>query len=532
MSDEHHIGPLTIEPAHERPTGATTFESEAERRHAWRAVMLLGLVQLMVVLDASITNVALPSINADLGISEADSSWIVNAYVLVFGGFLLLGGRLGDLFGRRLLFMVGLVVFAVGSLLGGLSEAPWQIIAARAFQGFGGALLAPAVLAITASLFPEGSERNKAFGVLGGIAGSGGAIGVLLGGVLTEKLSWEWVFYVNVPIALVAVVAAPLLLAESREEGEERSSDVWGALTVTGGIAMLVYAMVDANDAGWSSSQTILLLAGAVALLAAFWWTESHVSKPLVRLGIFRNRSVTGANIVAVVIGAALFSMFFFITFYMQQVLGLSPLESGLRYLPLALSIIVSAGMASALATRFGFRNVLLFGLTLTAIGLAWFTQISVDGSFLEDVLGPSMIAGAGLGFIFVPLTLAAVSGVRNEETGLASGLINTTQNVGGALGLAVLLTQFTSRSEQVVKERVAELTREAGAASGAAGSPAAAPEAMERVQQLAAREGLTEGIQAAFAGGVVFAVIGLVLAAVLVRAGDEDRAAPPVHMG
>src|SRR5215212_8105002 len=336
----------------------TTLSPTLAPERKWLALALLALAQFVVVLDASIVNVALPSIGRDLQFSQENLSWVVNAYTLTFGGFLLLGGRMADLLGRRRLFMAGIVLFGVASLLGGFAESEGQLIAARALQGLGAALLSPAALSLVTVIFKEGAERNKALGVWGAVAGSGGAVGVLLGGMLTEWAGWEWVLFVNVPIAAVGALLAPRLLPESRNEGA-RHFDVAGAFSVTAGLSLLVYTLVDANNAGWGSTQTVGLLALAFALIAAFVAIERSSRAPLVPFRIFRIRTLTGANVVGILIGASLFSMFFFISLYMQQVLGYSAIHAGLSYLPLALTIIVTAGIASQLVTRIGFKPVL-----------------------------------------------------------------------------------------------------------------------------------------------------------------------------
>jgi EmrB/QacA subfamily drug resistance transporter len=461
----------------------------------WRALALLAVAQFVVVLDASIMNIALPSIATDLHASTDTLSWVINAYLLAFGGLLLLGGRLADLIGRRRVFIAGLTVFGLASLAGGLAATSAQLIAARAGQGVGGALLAPAALSIVTTLFPEGAERNKALGVWGAVAGSGGAAGVLLGGVLTDTLGWEWVLWVNVPIGIGAAILAPTLIPESRSTAQTRHFDAWGAVTVTAGLSILVYALVDATDAGWGSSQTIGLLAVSALLLAAFVAIELRSRAPLVPFRIFRMRTLTGANAVGLLVGASLFSMFFFISLYMQQVLGYSAIKSGFSYLPLALTIIVSAGIASQLVTRIGFKPVLVAGMGFIAAGLLWFSQVSVGGGYVQDVLGPSLLAAVGLGFSFVPTTIAAVSGVQEREAGLASGLINTSQQIGGALGLAVLATIANARTKDVIAQ---------------GGGPGTLPDA------------LTEGFQAAFLGGACFALLGIVLALVLIRTRDS----------
>jgi EmrB/QacA subfamily drug resistance transporter len=459
----------------------------SERR--WLALGLLCVAQFMVVLDASIVNVALPSIGGALDFSQENLSWVVNAYVLTFGGFLLLGGRLADLLGRRRMFIAGLILFAIASLVGGFAESEGVLIAARAVQGLGAAILSPAALSIVTTTFRDGAERNKALGVWGAVAGSGGAAGVLLGGVLTDGLGWEWVLWVNVPIGIAAAAIAPSLVAESRSDADSRSFDLAGAISVTAGLSVLVYALVDATDAGWGSTQTIGLLALAAVLLIAFVAIELRSEAPLVPFRIFRLRTLTGANVVGLLIGASLFSMFFFISLYMQQVLGYSAIKAGLSYLPLALTIIVTAGLASQLVTKIGFKPVLAAGMLFIAAGLVWFSQVSVGGGYASDVLGPSLLAAIGLGLAFVPDTIAAVSGVEEHEAGLASGLINTSQQVGGALGLAVLATIANSVTND-----------------------AAGP----------VPDALTDGFQAAFLGGAGFALLGFVLTLVLIRNSDS----------
>jgi EmrB/QacA subfamily drug resistance transporter len=443
----------------------------------WKALAVLAVAQFMVVLDASIVNVALPSIQRDLGFSENGLQWVVNAYTLMFGGFLLLGGRAADLFGRRRVFMIGLIVFSVASLAGGFATSSGWLIVARGVQGLGAAIVSPAALSIVTTTFTEGAERNKALGIWGALAGAGGAVGVLMGGMLTEWAGWEWVLFVNVPIGVAAAVLAPRFVRESRTH-ERTSMDVAGAVSVTAGLVVLVYALVDANNAGWGSLQTVGLLALAVALIVAFVGVELRTKHPIMPLTIFRNRNVAGADAVALLVGASLFSMFFFISLYLQQVLGDSALKAGLSYLPLAISIILSAGIASQLVTRVGSKPVLVAGLTFTTIGLLLFTRISPDGSYIGDVLVPSVIVAVGLGLSFVSLTITAVSGVSHGEAGLASGLLNTAQQVGGALGLAVLSAVATSKI--------------AGAHDPAS---------------------LTDGFQSAFGVGAGFAAIGVVLA-------------------
>jgi EmrB/QacA subfamily drug resistance transporter len=473
-------------------------DAEAAQRRKWLALALLASTQFVIILDAAIVNVAIPSIGRDLKFSEENLTWIPNAYALTFGGFLLLGGRMADLLGRRRLFMYGLVVFSLASLLGGLSNSEGQLIAARALQGLGAALLAPSALSMVTNMFTEGAERNKALGVWGAVSGSGGAAGVLLGGILTEYAGWEWVLWVNVPIGVIVAILAPRLLVESRRESDLRHFDAVGAITVTAGLSLLVFALVDTINAGWASTQTLSLLAIAVVLLTAFVFNELRSKDPLMPFRIFRLRTLSGANIVGLLVGAALFAMFFFLSRYMQEVLDYSALKAGLSYLPLALAIIVSAGGASVLVTRLGFKPVLLAGLGLITIGLLWFAQVPQDGVYLSDLVAPMVISAVGLGFAFVPVTIAAVSGVSEDESGLASGLINTSQQIGGALGLAVLGTIAASKTTDLV--------------TAAQGAPAALPGA------------LTEGFQLAFLTGAGFAILGIVATLILVRGEDSKK--------
>ncbi|MDX6607720.1 MAG: hypothetical protein QOD14_2260 [Solirubrobacterales bacterium] len=468
-----------------------TTQEYLERR--WTALILLCVAQFVVVLDASIVNVALPSIGKGLNLSEQDLPWVVNAYVIAFGGFLLLGGRAADLLGRRRVFMAGLVVVAVASLAAGFSATQGQLIAARAAQGLGAAIISPAALSIVTTIFKDGSERNKALGAWGAVAGSAGAAGVLLGGILTDGLGWEWVLWVNVPVALIALALTPGLIPESRSESATRHFDAAGAFSITAGLSVLAYAFLDASSSGWGSTKIVSLLALSVVLIGAFVVIELRSKAPLVPFRIFRSRTLTGANIVGVLLGASLFSMFFFISLYMQQVLGYSAIHAGLSYLPLALTIIVAAGLGGQLVTRFGFKPILAAGMLFIAVGLGWFSQVSVGGGFLTDILGPSLLAAMGLGFGFVTSTIAAVAGVEEREQGLASGLINTSQQIGGALGLAVLSTIATSRTDHLM-------------ASGTSSLPNA----------------LTEGFQSAFLGGAVIAALGFVATLVLIRTRDS----------
>ena len=468
------------------------------------ALLLLAMTQFVVVIDASIVNVALPSIGVHLHISRDNLTWVVNAYTLTFGGFLLLGGRLADLLGRRRMFMIGLVVFSLASLAGGLAQSEAWLIVARAVQGLGAAIVSPAALSIITTTFAEGAERNRALGIWGAVAGAGGAAGVLLGGILTSGLSWRWVLFVNVPIGVAAAMMAPRLLLESHAEDGTKGFDLPGAVTVTAGLALLVYTVVDAVNVGWGSTGTVLKLAGAVLLLAAFVVIERRQRHPLLPFSIFRLRTLRGANIVGLLIGMSLFSMFFFISLYVQDVLGFSPIKTGLSYLPLAVGIIIAAGLGSQLVTRFGFKPVLTGGLLLIASGLLWFSRVPAPGgSFSADVLGPSLLAAFGLGFSFVSVTIGAMTGTKPHEAGLASGLINTAQQVGGALGLAILATVANSHTQSLL-----------------------------HAGQHNASVALTKGFDRAFLVGAGFAIIGAILTMVLISSRDSREQAEAARRG
>lgn len=394
----------------------------------WWALALLAAAQFVVVLDASVVNVALPSIAADLNLSQEGLAWLVNAYVLAFGGFLLLGGRMADLLGRRRVFMGGFLLFAVASFVGGLAESGATLVAARALQGLGAAILSPAALSLVMTTFAEGAERNAALGVWGAVAAGGGAVGSLLGGVITQTLGWEWVMWINTPIGIAAAALAPVLLQESRAEAP-RSFDALGAVTITAGLTVLAYALLE----------DLALVGVAAVLIAAFVAIERRTASPLVPLSIFKQRTLGTAAGTGVLMGGALIGLFFFATLYIQQVLGYEPLKAGAAFLPLAVTIGATAGIASKLATTHGPRPVLVAGLLTQAAGLYWFSHASIDGSYLGDVLFPTVVVAVGMGLAFVPLTILAMSGVRDEDSGLASGLMATAQQIGQAVGLAVI---------------------------------------------------------------------------------------------
>jgi EmrB/QacA subfamily drug resistance transporter len=411
----------------------------------WTALALLAIADFVVILDATIVNVALPSIGRSLHASTSELSWVVSAYILAFGGLLMLGGRLADLFGRRRLFIGGLILFGLASLAGGLSTSIGELIVFRAIQGASAAMLAPAARSIVVTLFEEGPERSKALGIWAAVAGSGSVVGLILGGVLTSTLGWQWVLFVNVPVTLGAAALAPFLIRESRADTTDHSVDYVGAALGTGGLVAVLYALVNAGTVGWGSGQTIGLLGLGVTLLAVFVWVEGKVRSPLVPLRIFRVGQVRGANIAMVLMAAAMVGLFFVLTLYLQDVMGYSAIKAGMASVPLGVVLITVAGMSGPVAERIGVKPVLLSGLAIFTVGVAWMSQISVHGSYLTDVFGPSLIIGAGLALSFVALTIASVSGIEAEHSGVAGGLINMTQSVGGAIGLAIITAVITS---------------------------------------------------------------------------------------
>jgi EmrB/QacA subfamily drug resistance transporter len=413
--------------------------------------LLLALVclgQFMVVLDVSIVNVALPSIQAELRFSASGLQWVVNAYTLTFAGFLLLGGRAADLFGRRRMFILGLSLFTLASLAGGLAQNQAMLVGARALQGLGGAVLAPATLTILTTSFAEGGARARALGVWSAVAAGGGAAGALLGGILTDLISWRWILFVNVPIGIIAVVAARAILAETRGTVRHRSLDLPGALAVTGGLVALVYAIVRTGTYRWTAWQTLVPLGLAIVLLGAFLLIEGRLARfPLMPLRIFRSRSVSGANLVIMLLFSAMFASWYFETLFMQEIRGFSPLQAGLGFLPQTIMIAVGAQVTSRLVTRFGPRMLLGIGATVSAAGLAWLTAITPGSGFLGGLLGPTILTGLGFGLSVTPVTIAGTSGVPRRDAGLASGLLNSNRTVGASVGLAVLATVAADRS-------------------------------------------------------------------------------------
>jgi EmrB/QacA subfamily drug resistance transporter len=419
----------------------------------WLVLVIVCLAQFMVVLDATVVNIALPSIQQGLSFSDADLQWVINAYTLVFGGFLLLGGRAADLLGRKRLFLAGVALFSLASLLNGLAQSSSMLIAGRALQGLGGALVSPAALSILMTSFPGTAERTKALGVWSAIVAGGAAAGLLLGGVLTDLLSWEWIFFVNVPVGIVAIAAALRFVPESRDESAHRSFDLAGATTVTSGLVVLVYGIVKAQEYGWGSTRTIGTLALAGALLAAFVAIERRSAAPLVRLSMFRTRTLSAANVSMMLVASGMFSMFFFASLYVQEVLGYSPLKAGLAFLPVTLGMMGGAALAQGAIRRFGPRAVGVAGVSLAALGMLRLTGLPVHGSYVSDLLVGLFPMSVGMGLTFVPVTLLATAGVAPEDSGLASGLLNTSQQVGGALGLAILSTLSANHATSVLAD-------------------------------------------------------------------------------
>jgi EmrB/QacA subfamily drug resistance transporter len=477
-------------------TGAP--ETQAQNDNRWIALIVLCLATLMIVLDTTIVNVALPSIRDDLGFSETSLAWVVNAYLLTFGGCLLLGGRLGDLLGARRLFLAGITLFTLASLTCGLAGSQGMLVGARAVQGIGGAVASAVSLALMMNLFTEPTERAKAMGVFGFVASGGGSIGVLLGGILTDTLDWHWIFLVNLPIGIAVCVLSLRLLPPGQRQVTGARLDVGGAIAITAALMVAVYAIVNGNQAGWTSTQTVGLLVLAAALLAGFLWLESRLAAPLVPLRLFRLRNLATANVVGILWAAAMFAWFFLSALYLQLVLGYSPLQVGLGFLPANLIMgVLSVGVSAKLVMRFGIKPPLTTGLVLAGVGLALFARAPVDGSYLVDVLPSMLLLGFGAGIAFNPVLLAAMGDVAPEEAGLASGLVNTSFMMGGALGLAVLASIAASRTSHLV---------------GGGNSQVSA---------------LTGGYHLAFVGGALFAAVAAVLGAGLLRTAPVAQGHP-----
>jgi EmrB/QacA subfamily drug resistance transporter len=470
-----------------------------DSRSRWIALLILCLGYLMIVLDVTIVGVALPSIREDLGFSEESLAWVVNAYLLTFGGFLLLGGRLGDLFGHRLLFLIGLGIFTLASVACGLSTEQEILVVARAVQGLGGAVVSAVALSLMMTLFPEPAERAKAMGIFGFVASGGGSIGVLLGGILTDVLSWHWIFLVNVPVGILVFILTLRLVPGMHIAEGSRRLDVAGAVTVTASLMLAVYAIVNGNEVGWATFRTLGLLAAAAALLAVFLTIEARVGTPLMPLGLFRLRNVSVANVVGVLWAGAMFAWFFLSALYLQLVLGYSPLKVGLAFLPANLVMgALSVGLSAKLVMRYGIRIPLGVGLSFAAVGLLLFARAPVDGSFVVDVLPPMILLGIGAGTAFNPVLLAAMSDVEPKDAGLASGVVNTSFMMGGALGLAVLASLAARRTDTLLESGDSQLVA------------------------------LTGGYHVAFLIGALFAIAAAALGAGLLRVGAHA----PSHEG
>jgi EmrB/QacA subfamily drug resistance transporter len=470
----------------------------------WSALALIVTAQFMVILDVAIVNVALPSIKTDLNFSQANLQWVISAYAILFGGALLLGGRLADLLGRRRLFMAGLALFATSSLLCGLAWSEGSLIAFRAVQGLGGALLAPAALSLLMTTFAEGRERNLALGIYGAASGSGAAAGVLLGGVLTSYLSWSWIFFINVPVGIAAIVLAPVLLQEGRAQGAQRHFDVPGAVSITAGLMLLVYATTRATTDGWGAAPTLALFAGAAALVAAFLAIELRSRAPLLPLRIFRLRTLTAANVAMAIVGAVAFSEFFVLTLYLQDVLHYSAVQSGAAFSAFALAVVVVSNVAQAVVGRLGVRPTLTLGLLLSAASVAALTRLPVDGHYFWDLFPWFVLGGAGMGLSFVPVTIASLTGVQRSDAGVASGLINTSRQIGGAVGIAAI-SAIAATSTTNYADAHAAVTATSGVA-------------------------LTHGFQTALYVLTGLLLLGAVIAVSLVRSGPARPQSEPVE--
>jgi EmrB/QacA subfamily drug resistance transporter len=461
-----------------------------ERPHLTATLILSCLAQFMVILDVSVVNVALPSIRHALHFTEHNLQWVVNAYTVTFAGFLLLGGRAADLLGRRRVFTAGLALFALSSLAGGLATSQGTLIAARAVQGLGGAIIAPASLSILTTTFAEGEARNRAVGIWGAMGGAGGAAGVLLGGVLTDLLSWRWILFINVPIGLATALLTQRFIAEGRSAERARNFDLAGAVTATLGLSVLVLGIVRTAVTGWGSSQTLALIAAGLALVGVFIAIEGRFAKaPLMPLRIFSSRTLSASNVIVLLVGGATFGMWFFVSLYLQQVLGYTPIEAGLAFLPMTLLIVIGSTLASRAVSLVGVKQLLVAGMLAQAVGLLLFARINFDGHYVSDVLAPSLLVAIGIGFSFVPVTICAVSGVAPSEAGLASGLVNTSRLVGGALGLAILAALAAARTTRELPH--------------------------DGVGAHAMRQALTSGFHLAFLVAAGFALIGGIVALV-----------------
>ena len=478
--------------------------------HPALALTVIAASQLMVVLDGTIVNIALPQMQHALGFSTSNLSWVLNAYTLTFGGLLLLGGRAGDILGRRRVFITGILIFTLASFLGGLATSATWLLAARALQGVGAAIAAPTALSLITTNFAEGEERNRACGVFSAVAVSGAAIGLIAGGMLTSWLSWRWVLFVNVPIGVLLATLAPMYITES--ERQPGRFDLGGAFTSTAGMTALVYGFIRAAQEGWSDPGTVGSFAAAVVLLALFLSIETRIRQPITPLHMFRERNRAGSYVIMLALAAAMFGQFFFLTLFVQDVLGYSPLRAGIAFLPITGAIVLTSQLAARSVPRVGPRRLMTAGALLAVTGLAWLSQVSVDSGYLDGILGPMLLFGLGMGLLFVPLTIVAVSGVAPHEAGAASSLLNVTQQVGGSLGLSILVTVFGTASRNEAASQVAQLL---------GNGPADLAAQFRQTGQLPAtiaHQVLAHGISTAFQLAVVFAALALAVAVVVIR--------------
>ncbi|WP_308313964.1 MFS transporter [Streptomyces sp. GbtcB7] len=499
------------------PAGPDPSGSSSGGRHLGLALFVIAAAQLMVVLDATITNIALPAIQTDLGVSDANLAWIVNSYALAFGGLLLLGGKAGDLFGRRKMFQVGIAVFTLASLLGGLAPNESLLIGARVLQGVGAALAAPSALALITTTFPAGKSRNTAMGVYAAMGGVGATVGLLLGGTLTDVLDWRWVFFVNIPIGLAVLAGTRTLVEAERHPGR---LDVPGAITGTGGLIALVYGITRGGEHGWTDGVTLVSFAAAAVLLAAFLYLQARTADPMMPLRLFKDRTRSGSYATMLFIGAGMFATFYFLTLYMQLILGYSPVRTGFAYLPFSFGMAMAAGISSKLVSHLAPRLIAGPGLLVAAVGMLWFATLEPDSSYTAHLMPAMFVTALGLGMSFVPMTLGAVSGVSHQDTGVASALLNTAQQIGGALGLAILSTISTSAANAKLPEAAGSLYR--GLATKDFALVAKAGDAV------------THGYTMAFVAAAAMFVAGLLVTGFAINADRQQHTegAAPVHMG
>ncbi|MGW3106374.1 MFS transporter [Streptomyces sp. NPDC001100] len=498
-------------------TGADATEASPGNRHLGIALFVIAAAQLMMVLDNTITNIALPSIQTDLGVSDANLAWIVNSYALAFGGLLLLGGKAGDLFGRLRMFQVGILIFTLASLSGGLAPNEGLLLGARVLQGVGAALAAPSALALITTTFPAGRSRNTAMGVYAAMGGIGATVGMLLGGTLTEALSWRWVFFVNIPVGLAVLAGTKTLVEAERHPGR---LDVPGAITGTGGLLALVYAITRGGEHGWTNGLTLISFVTSAVLLSVFLLLQSRVPSPMMPLRMFKDRNRSGSYSAMLLIGSGMFATFYFLTLYMQLVLGYSAIQTGFAYLPFSIGMSAAAGLSSKLVTHFAPRLIAALGLTVGAAGMFWFATLDTDSSYAAHLVPAMFVTATGLGAAFVPLTVTSVSGVDHLDTGVASALLNTAQQIGGALGLAVLSTISTSAADDKLPEAASRLYR------------GLATKDFRLVSK--ASEALTHGYTTAFVGAGALFLVGAAVTALAMNSGKQEHAegAAPVHMG